>query len=84
MNKDPNDPDYKEYLYYLNLVVNLSVTILTFIFLGAGIGFMLDRLVFKKTGPFFVCGLIVGVVMGFVHCYKDIMKHIDKQGTSHD
>ncbi len=66
--------DFKELAFYSNLVFQLGITIVGCITVGGGIGFFLDRLLFKKIGLFFIVGLVLGVLSGFVTIYRMILK----------
>ena len=72
--KDKSGLDYKEFIYYLNLVFSLSWTIVGCIAAGGIIGFFIDKYFLHKIGLFFIIGLLLGIIAGFFNAYRMILK----------
>ena len=63
----------QELTKYLHLIIKIGSGVLTSILLGFTIGLLLDRY-FQLRGIALMIGVLLGVVIGFVWIYREVMK----------
>ena len=65
--------DKQELTKYLHLIIKIGSGVVSAILAGFLIGLMLDRHFELNGVPIFI-GVIVGVILGFIWIYREVMK----------